>query len=80
MVGQYLVSLGGSLAKRNLHLSALRGFFDRLVNRHVCVLNLAASVKDFKEQVIEGNTPEIGVEQARKLLASIECGHVGGAA
>ena len=35
MVGQYLVGLGGSPAKRNLHLSALRGFFDRLVNRHV---------------------------------------------
>src|SRR3954469_18214013 len=37
MVGQYLVSLGGSVAKRNLALSALRGFFDRLVNRHVVV-------------------------------------------
>jgi integrase/recombinase XerD len=35
MVGQYLVGLGGSAAKQNLHLSALRGFFDRLVNRHV---------------------------------------------
>ena len=35
MVGQYLVGLGGSAAKRNLHLAALRGFFDRLVNRHV---------------------------------------------
>ena len=31
MVGQYLVGLGGSPAKRNLHLAALRGFFDRLV-------------------------------------------------
>src|SRR5258705_13203148 len=30
MVGRYLVSLGGSPSKRNLHLSALRGFFDRL--------------------------------------------------
>src|SRR5262245_31663351 len=29
MVGMYLASLGGSAAKRNLHLSALRGFFDR---------------------------------------------------
>src|SRR5437763_10652471 len=29
-VGQYLVGLAGSPAKRNLHLSALRGFFDRL--------------------------------------------------
>ena len=44
MVGQYLVGLGGSAAKRNLHLAALRGFFDGLVQRHVCVLNPAASV------------------------------------
>src|SRR5207244_5487199 len=29
MVGQYLVGLGGSAAKRNQHLAALRGFFDR---------------------------------------------------
>jgi hypothetical protein len=31
MVGQFLTGLGGSAAKRNQHLSALRGFFDRLV-------------------------------------------------
>src|SRR5438552_12771798 len=49
VLGQYLVGLGGSPAKRNLHLSALRGFFDRLVNRHVVVLNPAASVKGVKE-------------------------------
>ena len=51
MVGQYLVSLGGSAAKRNLHLSALRGFFDRLVNRHVVILNPAASVRGVKDVV-----------------------------
>jgi integrase/recombinase XerD len=78
MVGQYLVGLGGSPAKRNLHLSALRGFFDRMVNRHVCILNPAASVKGVKEQVIEGKTPEIGVERGRTLLASTDCGHVVG--
>ena len=39
MVGQYLIGLGGSPAKRNQHLAALRGFFDRLVNRHVRILN-----------------------------------------
>ena len=72
MVGQYLVGLGGSVAKRNLHLSALRGFFDRLVNRHVVILNPAASVKGVKETVIEGKTPEITVEQARRLLASVD--------
>jgi integrase/recombinase XerD len=70
MVGQYLVGLGGSPAKRNLHLPALRGFFDRMVNRHVCILNPAASVKGEKEQVMEGKAPEITIEQARKLLAA----------
>ena len=72
MVGQYLVALGGSVAKRNLHLSALRGFFDRLVNRHVVILNPAASVRGVKETVMEGKTPEITVDQARTLLASID--------
>ena len=72
MVGQYLVTLGGSPSKRNQHLAALRGFFDRLVQRHVVLLNPAASVSGVKEQVIEGKTPEITLEQTRKLLASIK--------
>jgi integrase/recombinase XerD len=78
MVGQYLVALGGSIAKRNQHLAALRGFFDRLVNRHVCLLNPAASVRGVKETVMEGKTPEITIEQARTLLASIDTGQVMG--
>jgi integrase/recombinase XerD len=72
MVGQYLVALGGSAAKRNLHLSALRGFFDRLVNRHVVLLNPAASVKGVKDTVMEGKTPEMTIEQARTLMAAIK--------
>lgn len=72
MLGQYLVGLGGSASKRNLHLSALRGFFDRLVQRHVVILNPAASVKGVKETVVEGKTPEITIKQARTLLASID--------
>jgi site-specific recombinase XerD len=77
-VGQYLAGLGGSAAKRNLHLWALRGFFDRLVNRHVAILTPAASVEVVKEQVIEGKTPEITVDQARTLLASIRSDNVVG--
>src|SRR5258705_3440498 len=76
--GKYLVGLGGSPAKRNLNLSALRGFFDRLVNRHVVILNPAASVKGVKDTVVEGKTPEITIEQANALLASIDTGHVVG--
>jgi site-specific recombinase XerD len=78
MLGQYLVGLGGSAAKRNLHLSALRGFFDRLVNRHVVILNPATSVKGVKDTVVEGKTPDITVEQARALLGSIDTGSVMG--
>jgi integrase/recombinase XerD len=78
MVGQYLVGLDGSSSKRNPHLAALRGFFDRLVQRHVVILNPAASVKGVKEMVIEGKTPEITVDQARTLLASIDTSHVVG--
>ena len=78
MVGQYLTRLGGSASKRNLHLAALRGFFDRLVNRHVVILNPAASVRGVKEQVMEGKTPEITIEQARKLLASVDTGNIVG--
>jgi site-specific recombinase XerD len=76
MVGRYLGELGGSPAKRNLHLSALRGFFDRLVQRHVVILNPAATVRGVKEQVMEGKTPEITLEQARTLLASIQVAKV----
>src|SRR6516162_3032417 len=75
MIGQYLVALSGSPAKRNQHLAALRGFFDRLVNRHVCILNPAASVKGVKEQVVEGKTPEISIEQAKTLLKSFKLTH-----
>lgn len=76
MVGHYLAGLGGSPAKRNQHLSALRGLFDRLVQRHVVVLNPAASVKGIKEQVVEGKTPEITLDQARALFAAIDTSHV----
>jgi integrase/recombinase XerD len=49
-----------------------------LVNRHVCILNPAASVRGVKDQVIEGKTPEISVEPARPLLASIGTDNVVG--
>ncbi len=72
MVGQYLAGLGGSPAKRNQTLAALRGFFDGLVQRHVVILNPAATAKGVKNHVVEGKTPEITREQARTLLASIQ--------
>ncbi len=76
MVGEYISGMGGSSSRQCVALSALRGFFDGLVNRHVVILNPASSVKGFKEKVVEGKTPEITVEQARTLLASIDTGTV----
>ena len=63
--GKYLVGLGGSPAKRNLHLSALRGFFDRLVNRHVVILNPFASVRGVK------GVPQSSEQKRTLSLASI---------
>ena len=61
-----------SVPTKKLHLAALRRFFDRLVNRHACVINPAATVKAERYAVVEGKTPEIGVAQARTLLKSID--------
>ncbi|MCA9232487.1 MAG: tyrosine-type recombinase/integrase [Planctomycetales bacterium] len=71
MVGQYFDSLSLSIPSKKLHLAGIRAFFDTLVVRHVMVLNPALSVRTERYSAIEGKTPEITVEQARKLLASI---------
>ncbi len=42
------------------------------MQRHVVILNPAASVSGLKENVMEGKTPEITLEQTRKLVASIK--------
>jgi site-specific recombinase XerD len=72
MVDQYIARLGVTPAKRNLHLSALRGFLDCLAHRHVVLLNPAASVRGVKEQVVEVKTPEITIDQAKRVLKSIK--------
>ncbi len=76
LVGQYLAKHPGSIPTKKQHLAAIRRMFDRLVTRHVVILNPAASVRAERYQVIEGKTPEITVERARKLLASIDTGHL----
>lgn len=77
-VGQYLDEFPGALPTKKQHLAALRHFFDQLVTRHAVMLNPAASVRSERYQVVEGKTPEITVEQARRLLRSIDTGHVVG--
>lgn len=77
-VGDYFARHPGSIPTKKLHLAAVRRFFDRLVVRHVVVLNPALSVRTERYQVVEGKTPEITVPQARALLASIDAGHIVG--
>ncbi len=77
-VGLYLDGLPCSLATKKLHLAALRHFFDTLVTRHVVILNPAASVRGERLQVVEGKTPEIGVDHARRLIRKIDTSHVVG--
>lgn len=71
MVGRYFDELQVSVPSKKLYLAAIRSFFDVLVQRHVIVLNPASSVRTERYSVVEGKTPEISIEQARKLLASI---------
>lgn len=77
-VAVYLDGLPCAPSTKKLHLAAIRHFFDTLVTRHVVVLNPAASVRGERLQVIEGKTPEISIEQARRLLRSIKTIHVVG--
>ncbi len=72
LVGEYLDCHPGSLPTKKQHLSAIRKFCDLLVNRHVLILNPAATVRSERYQVIEGKTPEISRDQARTLLASVD--------
>lgn len=73
-VGHYLDGLAYTVPTKKQHLAALRGFFDALVLRHVMILNPAASVRAERYTVVEGKTPEIAIDQARQLLASIDTG------
>ncbi|HLK63269.1 MAG TPA: tyrosine-type recombinase/integrase [Bryobacteraceae bacterium] len=78
-VGQYIDGLGKentSVATRKQHLAALRHYFDGLVTRHAMVLNPALSVRGERYTVVEGKTPEITVDGARRLLKSMRTGSV----
>ena len=77
-VGEYLDSQPLATVTKKLHLAAIRRLFDFLVTRHAVILNPAATVRTERHQVVEGKTPEIGVEAARRLLASLDTSHVVG--
>ncbi len=76
LAGEYMQKLEGSAPTKNQALAALRHFFDALVQRHAVPLNSFASVRGQKHSVIEGKTPEISIDQARKPLHSVKTGDV----
>jgi site-specific recombinase XerD len=78
MVGSFFDRHPGGVTTRKAELAALRRFFDVLVQRHVLLLNPAASVRGERYQAVEGLTPEITPEQARALLASLPTGQLAG--
>lgn len=77
-LGVYFDELSGSVPSKKVHLAAIRSFFDVLVQRHVVPLNPALCVRTERYSAMEGKTPEITVEQARRLLGSIEPASVTG--
>ncbi|OWK46470.1 phage integrase family protein [Fimbriiglobus ruber] len=72
LIGRYFDQHPGSIPSKKLALAALRALFDRLVNRHVLILNPAATVRGERYQVQEGRTPEISAEQVRQLLGEVD--------
>jgi integrase/recombinase XerD len=77
-VGRYLREHSGCLSTKKQHLAALRRYFNLLVERHIVLINPAAVAETERCQVVEGKTPEITVDQARRLLASINASTVVG--
>ena len=65
----------GEVVTKNQALAALRRFFDVLVTRHAVALNPFQSVRGRKHSVIDGQTPELTIQQARDLLASLDTSH-----
>ena len=78
LAGRFIEEMPGSDPTRNLALAALRHFFDALVIRHAVALNPFSSVRGRKHAVVDGKTPQLAIQQARDLLASIDLSHVVG--
>ena len=67
-----------SAPTKKLHLAALRVFFDIAVTRHAMILNPALSVRGPRHHAVEGRTFEATVDQARRLIASVDASDVVG--
>ena len=78
LAGRFIEEIPGSDPTKNLALAALRHFFDALVTRHAVALNPFSSVRGRKHAVVDGKTPQLAIQQARDLLASIDLSGVVG--
>ena len=78
LAGEFIAGIEGAPPTKNQALAGLRHFFDALVTRHAVPLNSFASVRGVKHVVVEGKTPEIHIEQARKLFQSLDTSNVVG--
>ena len=78
LAGRFLDELPGGRPHPEPGPRGLRHFFDTLVARHAAVLNPFQSVRGVRHPFGEGRTPEVTVDQARQLLASIKTDSVYG--
>ena len=75
VVGRYIRSLapkGKSLSRKKQCRTALKKFFDELVEKHICLVNPVAAVRTEKLVVTEGMTPQISYEEVWALHESID--------
>lgn len=74
-IAAYVEQLGTEIAKPSVkqHLAAIRMLFDYLVVGQVMTFNPAAAVRGPKYVVKTGKTPVLSGEEAKQLLAGIEC-------
>jgi site-specific recombinase XerD len=78
IVAAYIEQHPGSPQTIKQHLAAIRVLFDWLVIGQVIPYNPAASVRGPRYSIKKGKTPVLSAEDARKLLDSIDTGHVVG--
>ena len=75
--GRFIEELPGSAATKNQARAALKMYCDRLVQRHAMGLNPFVTVRSMRYRT-DGKTPEITIQQARELLASVKTATVTG--
>ena len=78
IVAAYIEQHPGAVPTVKQHLAAINMLFDWLVTGQVLPMNPAASVRAPRYSIRKGKTPVLSGREARKLLDSINTGHVVG--